>query len=364
MIMILVSSEKPSLTRWIAPAVLAHYSKIYPGEPIVFINSIYFGNAPYHYPHNLKWAQYPVTLPDKYRLAPWYRWHAKMINPHYAEDKKIVIDIDKDDLPEDFLLDYEFKTEDFKKAKEFLFAADPSGFPSRLHHDMIERYIDPIPENERPMLTAIGLYALDNESVIKAFTEKELFYQKMAKQLNAGKVFHYFTYNYNVNSLAIFSPALEKLGIKNIMMSKNMLLLLYWMRENPFPTSEGKLIAHGMCNWKGTGKYVLNKRFQIGGSASRGQIIENLINMGLIDQFKKTGYKSDKSENQLVTYHQLHLGSKGYEFLKLLHKDCNDADLPFRLEQWKNEDFETVKPKIDRYLKTFFGKQKRKMQTW
>lgn len=361
--MILVSSEKPSITRSIAPSIFAHYSKLYPGETIVFINSIYFGNAPYHYPHNLKWAQYPVTLPDKYRLAPWSKWRVKTINPKYESQTHTPL-TNEFESPEDFLLDYEFNTEDFRHVKEFLFAADPSSFPARLHHEMIEKYIDVLPENQRPRCTAISLHALDNVSVNKAFKEKDLFYKKLPYEINEGKVFHYFTYNFNVNSLAIFGAALEKIGIENMMMSKNMLLLLYWMRENPFPLSEGRLIAEGMYKWKGTGKYAFDKSLKLGNPASRAQIIENLKKVGLIEAFKKTGYRSYSSENQLVTYDVYYLSPQGHEFLKLLHKDCNDADLPFRLRDWKNQDFDTVKPKIDRYLKTFFGKQKRKMLTW
>jgi hypothetical protein len=46
--------------------------------------------------------------------------------------------------------------------------------------------------------------------------------------------------------------------------------------------------------------------------------------------------------------------------LNRLHPDCEDPDLPFRLHAWC-EAGAAAKPAIDRYIKTFFGKQKRFM---
>lgn len=50
--------------------------------------------------------------------------------------------------------------------------------------------------------------------------------------------------------------------------------------------------------------------------------------------------------------------AKGQEFLSLLHRECNDQDLPYRLHQWC-QNWNDSKPTIDRYLRTFFGRQKR-----
>ena len=50
----------------------------------------------------------------------------------------------------------------------------------------------------------------------------------------------------------------------------------------------------------------------------------------------------------------------GRAFLEKLHPDCEDPDLPFRLSEWQH-DPATGHAKAQRYLRTWFGKQKRFM---
>ena len=52
------------------------------------------------------------------------------------------------------------------------------------------------------------------------------------------------------------------------------------------------------------------------------------------------------------------LSAQGQAFLDLLHPGCCDQDLPGRMRQWEQE-WPVSRPKIERYLRTFFGKQKR-----
>lgn len=99
-----------------------------------------------------------------------------------------------------------------------------------------------------------------------------------------------------------------------------------------------------MHNWKGTGKYSTHG--MIGSLAARVQIINNLFDLKLITNNEKYYVVS----------------SLGQEFLSLLHKDCEDSDLQFRLEIWQTQKFDDVKSKIDKYLETYFSKQKRKLE--
>lgn len=49
----------------------------------------------------------------------------------------------------------------------------------------------------------------------------------------------------------------------------------------------------------------------------------------------------------------------GETFLSALHPDCEDRDLAGRLHLWCEEGLASARPKIDRYIRTFFGKQMR-----
>jgi hypothetical protein len=54
----------------------------------------------------------------------------------------------------------------------------------------------------------------------------------------------------------------------------------------------------------------------------------------------------------------LKLSDLGHRYLDSLHPSCEDADLPFRLDAWSKLPEVEAKAKIDRYIRTFFGKQK------
>jgi len=56
---------------------------------------------------------------------------------------------------------------------------------------------------------------------------------------------------------------------------------------------------------------------------------------------------------------RIRLSGHGERLLDVLHPDCEDPDLPFRLDAWCHLPFEEARPKIDRYVRTWFGKQKR-----
>ena len=86
---------------------------------------------------------------------------------------------------------------------------------------------------------------------------------------------------------------------------------------------------------------------QLGSAASSHEIITNLVLLGLVsctpDQSNRLGCR---------------LTDAGASFLDLLHPDCEDADLPFRHSQWQAE-WPASRSAMERYLRTFFGKQRR-----
>lgn len=162
-----------------------------------------------------------------------------------------------------------------------------------------------------------------------------------------GEIRRYFDYNYLANALPIIGAAARQAGTwGNTIPSKYGLQLLYDARETG-PLSDGHRIER-MAKWKGTGKYkpAPGDYFDgLGSPTSRHQIIKELVDAHYLHR------ASAKRTHTSLT-------EEGGRFLDLLHPDCQDADLPFRLDQWSRLPEAEAKEKINRYIRTFFGKQK------
>lgn len=191
---------------------------------------------------------------------------------------------------------------------------------------------------------ALLLKTLDEVSVRKGFAEMRPFGEACCDTLEYGLVKRYFEWNWNVNALAVLSDAARRAGVAKDAppLSKYALQLMYAMRDLG-PTSDGNLVSI-MTQWAGTGTYksTENQASSLGSVASRVQILVNLIESGLLNR----------------TLRDLTLSDRGRKLLDLLHPDCQDADLPFRLDAWCSKGVKS-KTNIDRYIKTFFGKQLR-----
>lgn len=167
----------------------------------------------------------------------------------------------------------------------------------------------------------------------------ELDVEKLA---SSSKLKRYFDYNYLHNSFAVMQKtACEAINepLERVP-SKHELQLLYYINEAG-PRSELQLLNE-ICNWRGTGKYASN--WEIFGSPStRGAFAANLAKNGFVT----------------VSKDAVSITAKGKSFLSWLHKDCRDPDQAFRIDQWSSLPYEEAKAKIDRYLMSFFGRQKR-----
>ena len=96
-----------------------------------------------------------------------------------------------------------------------------------------------------------------------------------------------------------------------------------------------------MRAWSGTGKYA---PLSLGSPKSRSPMIENLFRMGALESSSRG----------------IALSVSGAKLLVLLPKDCEDADLPMRLLNWKSQPASS-QIKADAYLCKWFGKVKRSL---
>lgn len=159
-----------------------------------------------------------------------------------------------------------------------------------------------------------------------------------AELRNAGLAKRFFEFNFNVNSLSLLGQALRQVGCvdREHQVSKFSLQLLYFLRHSQ-PLSDAHLFDV-LAEWSGTGRYA---RSPMGSAASRPAMLKALRGAGLV---REGG--------------SIELTSSGQRFLDLLHPDCCDLDLPARLDRWAR-DWPRSKPAIERYIRTFFGKQRR-----
>jgi hypothetical protein len=157
----------------------------------------------------------------------------------------------------------------------------------------------------------------------------------------------YFDYNYLLNAYPIMGMTSEKALGRRLEwpLTKHELQVLYHVRQIG-RVSDGRLFDD-MQNWKGTGRYSSNgwtDYYGIGNPASRYDIMGNLVKQGLLVRPKIAC---------------LDISTDGLRLLDALHPDCHDPDQVLRLYSWAQLPLDEAKSKINRYIRTFFGKQKR-----
>jgi hypothetical protein len=102
-----------------------------------------------------------------------------------------------------------------------------------------------------------------------------------------------------------------------------------------------------MRNWQGTGKYPVSSlagaRFGLGAVEFQNYALHTLVDRRLVEE----------ADDRYT------LSEEGEAFLDVLHPDCEDPDQPFRTAAWTNLPYQEAEAAIGRYIRTFFGKQRR-----
>lgn len=323
---ILVVSEKPSVTRCLAPFARKHW----PDASVTFVHAVPYANIRFAYPRGLKMHEFPFLTEPSARLVPWEKWSCQPATLAATGE----------------LHPTEMREELFTSADVIVSACDAdhtgaSGFAVLLEHVFGDtRYLQ---------CPALSVWSLDDASIETAFKNMVPFGEICAKSLEYGRIKRYFDWNWNVNSLAILGETQLRVGVPLDAppMSKYALQLLYALRDQP-PMTAGAVVQL-MHRWPGTGRYQIKSgqwHPQLGSAASRSPILDNLILAGLLSPTEVDG------KTGVV------VSPRGYALLEILHPDCEDPDLPYRLQAWCEQGY-VAKPAINRYINTFFGKQKR-----
>lgn len=177
---------------------------------------------------------------------------------------------------------------------------------------------------------------------IKIMNEAGYFEDEAGSISRACETTEYFDYNYVLNATPILGLAARSAGLKGSAPSAFGLQLLYWLAKNGGSRTAYSLRNSVMAGWQGLGKYADGRG--MGSMRSRQATIERLVEGGYLAK----GLHDNVS-----------LSDRGRRFLSLLHKDCRDPDLPFRIRKWAFMPVSEARSKIDGYINAFFGKQAR-----
>lgn len=324
--------EKPSITELFS----SYAEQAHPLDEVYFINQFNLGFYHFQYPRGLKHSDFPHLATVKMKL------NDSQDQEPFASLTKILVFSQREQA---YLKNNPIQQmiEVLQSADQIIFACDGDYSSVVAFHHLLKETLG----EEKALLShqAIVLQVLTAQgiqhAVNRGLTTHDDWYVS-AREYGLAK--QYFDYNFNLNSYAVFGDALAQVGFDRVQvhLSKYLLQVLYFMARHEGEFKREAELYIRMSEWVGTGKYGPSANGTLGSVISRTEIIMRVSELGLIENRD----------------HSLFLSAQAKALLSYLHPDCCDLDLPFRIYDWC-QDFEQSKPKMDRYLRTLFGKQKR-----
>ena len=332
----LIIVEKPLIAKTLAKAIRATW----PDEEIIILSAVTITMVSFILPRGLAYSSYPMTTEPQCKPNPerWHEPHFEFCWAHPVIDAGVAPTI---------RLTVEATSDLINRADHIVCAPDWDYTGVWGIEQLFKLFRPGLLTQDLPVIRING--ALDDKSIGSYLTNtvtRDLpEYQKLK---NAGRIKFYFDYNYSLNCLPVLGNLYRDVFNTDqpVFISKYALQTLFYVHEQgekSINRIESNMAGH---HWSGTGKYPVDSyRYLdgIGSPASRVEITRQLVSLGLCSQLDTI----------------LAVTDKGREFIARLHSDTRDFDLPFRLDIWMGMTFEKAKPKIDTYLKTLFGKQKR-----
>ena len=341
----IIFASKP----WVASECASLLSERYSPERSLVACLALAGPLQFRYERGLAYADYPLISEPRYEFGDSRRLHARSLAEYVAWKHQSNVEGHRR-LAQSACRSVEEVQNAIRGAERFVFSADPG--PSEAHGCFaLLEYLDVKDAFDRTdayLFSDLSTSTLNRVFRAGSTQESRLHLAHLEEQ---GRVKRYFDWNWNQNALVVFRAALRGVGLPaDAVISKYELQLLYFLAKNPPspggtpPWTEGQIVKE-MTYWKGTGKYG---RQYLGSCASRIAILEHLYQKEFLGRRRLSGPR----EEVFVT-------SRAQAFLDFLHPDCEDPDLPARIEAWMEAGFDASRPAIDRYIRTNFGKQKR-----
>lgn len=320
---------KPSVAQLILPLL----KRMHPDRRIVGVLDGTVSLLTFRYPRGLSLSDYPFVSAPVWRPSPeriaWGRRAYEM-----TDGGPVTLDADP------FAVIREAET---------VICAEGDWYGNAANFDMLLRHSGGTALAERAHAVVPWIRPADVHLPVEAHAIGSTHDDAFLRFRDGGLAKRRFDWCFAVNSQSILGDACRRAaGGRDVPpVGKYGLQTLYAMRSMEDPTEGGVLGA--MHRWKGTGRYAPRKgEWGLGSAISANQIVEDLKRSGFVDARAATG-RSGQS---------LQISEAGRRLLDLLHPDCEDPDLPFRIRQWQEQGSDSHAA-IDRYVRTFFGRQKR-----
>ena len=358
---ICVLADKPS----ILDVVLPHLREMHPDMDsgafaFAQVHPIYHLNPYFDLPRGLSWRDYPFSGGPRYRPFRFGYpgrgggWESGL---RFGSDEGVVVGEDGETVMDE-------DGSPWKRWGMEKVPGDPTTEALARYRsaDVVYAVVDPNPSDWLALSRALEFLDLPARCEVRIPWINDLKDERVraalaqpfgpghvryAEMLARGRIRRRFDYGYLANSLAVHGRTLRQAGAAPgaPVPSKYGIQTLYDLRARG-AASEARLVWR-MQEWTGTGKYRREDVYPwvgLGGPASRFTILETLARAGLT----RVG---DKRVHGLTDL--------GHRFLDLLHPDSEDQDLPFRIHAWTGMPEAEANAKVDRYVRTFFGKQVR-----
>lgn len=319
---IVVVTEKPAASRALAVGLRARW----PDEHIVIQHVSFDGPLRFDYARGIKWKDYPTLK------RPSYRWEEETWIPGYELGPR-----GECNRLQSTSCDYDVRAS-LASTPHIVFACDWDYVGAMAFRAATDDVHGP-----GKSYAAIRMLSLEPAHLLRAVAADDVqFPRDCAELIRYGEAKRYFDFNFNSNALGVFGRTLMGVGLDpaRVQLSKYALQFVYYLHRQAAPLRWNDAIQ-AMNHWKGTGRYSPSR---LGSSVSQGTIIRNMEQAGIIET----------SSGQNGT---LRLTPTGAALLQALHPDCEDPDLPCRVEAWCGAGLAAAQQAIDRYLRTFFGKQ-------
>jgi hypothetical protein len=319
-----------------AATIQPHILDAYPDADITYVGGGCVSPLSFRLPRGLPLSAYPWTGEPAWRRNPDYSTVYRMVpdaetgrRPQHVETSLSPIDTFSE-------ADLHILADDTTMGQFANFAdlVAHSGRSDSLHRAL---WSDIAFRHGETLTTDQVLLPFDDEAVAK---------------VASGRTKRRFDHAWAVNSVVVIGMTMRMVtGRKDATPpSKYGMQLLYRMRNEP-PRRIGPLLQL-MTNWEGTGRYsgTSSNTDGLGNGASRCRMLTDLSAAGLITPVT-FDHRADHRR-------EISLTEDGHAFLDALHPDCRDPDLPFRIWNWMQQG-EKAHTAIDRYIRTYFGKQLR-----
>jgi hypothetical protein len=344
-----ILAEKPFTLQKIEPIFREIYSEdvLYSTFVCYPMMAWYSGsNNRYMFPRGIKWSDYPFVGDPQFRKLDFMKARAHWGFPRLKPLDEMEKGLSKYEL--NLLRTESQAVSRLREVDKIILLMDPDEQGFHLGAHFLSENFDVVPWNKVSVVKLATFTDSEMRAALHSASEPN---GKFFEMVGSVKMKRYFDYNYLINSFALTAHRPD-----GFVPSKYGLQALYAMRR-------WGQFSHGtfdekMTQWAGTGKYT-NNIHGMGSATSRAVILEALEKAQfVVESSFSPSYYDEKTERMKGGKVLLKLSDLGHRYLDSLHPSCEDADLPFRLDAWSKLPEVEAKAKIDRYIRTFFGKQK------